>query len=49
LARRYFGGGMVDELSAGINPAQYVAGPPERAALVRRTSTVERVTRQGAR
>ncbi len=45
-------GGMVDELSAGINPAQYVAGLARAAraagATLHEHSCVERVTRQGS-
>ena len=44
-------GGMVDELSAGINPAQYVAGLARAAraagATLHERSRVERMTRQG--
>jgi glycine/D-amino acid oxidase-like deaminating enzyme len=44
-------GGMVDELSGGINPAQYVAGLARAArgagATIHEHSGVERVTRQG--
>ena len=44
-------GGMVDELSAGINPAQYVAGLARAArsagATLHEHSCVERATRQG--
>jgi glycine/D-amino acid oxidase-like deaminating enzyme len=47
----YFGG-MVDELSGGINPAQYVTGLARAArgagATLHERACVERVTRQGS-
>lgn len=49
---RYFGG-LVDEASGGINPAQYVAGLARaaraRGALLRSNAPVQRMERQGAR
>ena len=47
----YFGG-VVDELSGGINPAQYVAGLAKAArragATLHEDSCVQRITRQGS-
>ena len=46
-------GGMVDEVSGGINPAQYVEGLARAArnagATLHENSSVQRVTRQGSR